>query len=183
MKEQHVILVDNNDTPLGSMEKMEAHHQGSLHRAFSIFIFNSRGEMLLQQRAMNKYHSSGLWTNTCCSHPQPGEETIDAAKRRLNEEMGFETEIEKLFDFIYAADLENGLKEYEYDHVFAGVYDGVINANPEEVNDFCYQDINEISRSLVTHPKKYTVWFHVAFPKVEQWWCKRYSSTTSQIRS
>lgn len=170
MELHEVILVDDHDNPIGSMEKMEVHRKGELHRAFSIFIFNNKGEMLLQQRAMNKYHSSGLWTNACCSHPRPGEETIDAARRRLKEEMGFETELEKVFDFVYAADLENGLKEYEFDHVYAGEYNGVINANPEEVNDYCFQSINEIRESLLAHPKKFTVWFHVAFPKVEQWW-------------
>ena len=175
MKEQQVILVDEQDTPIGTMEKMEAHHKGCLHRAFSVFIFNTKGEMLLQQRAMNKYHSSGLWTNACCSHPQPGEDTSVAAKRRLNEEMGFETEIEKVFDFVYAADLENGLKEYEFDHVYAGVYDGAIQANPDEVHDYCYKDLNEIRQSLLSHPKKYTVWFHVAFPQLELWWNKRYA--------
>ncbi len=174
MNAKKVILVNDADEQIGEMEKMEAHLKGSLHRAFSIFIFNSKGEMLLQQRALNKYHSKGLWTNACCSHPQPGEETATAALRRLKEEMGFETVIEKLFDFVYAADLENGLKEYEFDHVFAGEYDGAIVANPEEVSDFCFKNISDIRQSLITHPKKYTVWFHIAFPKVEQWWGARW---------
>lgn len=181
MKEKHVILVDDSDKAIGKMEKMEAHRSGVLHRAFSIFIFNRKGEMLLQQRALNKYHSSGLWTNACCSHPQPGEKTLESAHNRLKEEMGFDTKLEKLFDFVYAADLENGLKEYEYDHVFAGEYDGIIKANPDEVNDFCYRGMNEITQSLLAHPKKYTVWFHIAFPKVEQWWAGRYSSAPAEV--
>ena len=108
------------------MEKMEAHKKGLLHRAFSVFIFNGKGEMLLQQRALNKYHSGGLWTNACCSHPMPGEKTEDAADRRLKEELGFETPLEKIFDFVYKAEFDNGLTEYEFDHVFAGEYEGEI---------------------------------------------------------
>ncbi len=167
-----VILVDENDSPVGTSEKMQAHIDGLLHRAFSIFIFNAKGEMLLQQRALNKYHSGGLWTNACCSHPAPGEETKIAASRRLYEEMGFETAIEKIFDFVYKADFENGLTEYEFDHVFVGQYDGGFKFNKEEVADACYKSIAEINQSLQTHPENYTVWFHIAFPKIEEWWNK-----------
>lgn len=181
MSDQQVILVNDKDEQVGVMEKMEAHRKGELHRAFSIFIFNSKGEMLLQQRAMHKYHSAGLWTNACCSHPQPGEELISSARRRLKAEMGFDTKIEKLFDFVYAADLENGLKEYEYDHVFTGEYDGEIRPNPEEVKDFCYKEMSEVRQSLLSHPKKYTVWFHVAYPKVEQWWAERYAAVNPPL--
>ena len=126
MELTQVILVDVNDRQIGIMEKMKAHQQGSLHRAFSVFIFNKKGEMLLQQRALNKYHSGGLWTNACCSHPLPGEETIAAAKRRLQEELGFEIPVEKVFDFVYKADFDNGLTEHEFDHVYVGEFEGKI---------------------------------------------------------
>ena len=133
MAENQVILVNEQDAPIGVMEKMEAHKTGTLHRAFSIFIFNSQGEMLLQQRAKGKYHSGGLWTNACCSHPQPGEQVEKAAERRLMEELGFSTSLEKVFDFLYKAGLDNGLTEHEFDHVFVGEYNGAINFNTEEV--------------------------------------------------
>ena len=120
-----MILVNERDEPLGSMEKMEAHRKGALHRAFSVFIFNSRGEMLLQQRALKKYHSGGLWTNACCSHPRPGETNEAAALRRLREEMGFDTSLQQIFSFTYRASFNNGLTEHEYDHVFAGIYDEI----------------------------------------------------------
>ena len=169
MKEELVILVNEKDEPLGSMEKMEAHRKAVLHRAFSVFIFNSKGEMLLQQRTLNKYHSGGLWTNACCSHPRPGEETSEAAVRRLKEEMGFETAINKIFDFVYKAEFDNSLTEFEFDHVFAGEYDGLIKINPEEASDYCFKGLTEIRQSLQLHPKKYTAWFHLAFPKMEEW--------------
>jgi isopentenyl-diphosphate Delta-isomerase len=175
-----VILVDENDNPVGTSEKMKAHVDGLLHRAFSVFIFNKKGEMLLQQRALNKYHSGGLWTNACCSHPAPGEEIKTAVARRLQEEMGFETAIEKVFDFVYKADFENGLIEHEFDHVFAGEYDGAINFNNEEVMNTCYQNIFEISSLLQTSPQQYTPWFHIAFPKIGQWWNKQYGSKVAE---
>jgi isopentenyl-diphosphate Delta-isomerase len=174
MELQQVILVNEADDVVGAMEKMEAHKKGVLHRAFSIFIFNSKGEMLLQQRAINKYHSGGLWTNACCSHPQPGEETLLAAIKRLQEEMGFETGIEKIFDFVYKTEFDNGLTEHEFDHVFAGEYEGPILFNTEEVKDICFKDIKDIRHSLETHPQKYTTWFHLAFPGIEAWWRERY---------
>ncbi len=173
---QHVILVNKNDEQVGIAEKMEAHRQGLLHRAFSVFIFNSKGEMLLQQRALKKYHSGGLWTNACCSHPKPGDDTLSAAMIRLREEMGFETNLEKIFDFVYKAEFDNGLTEHEFDHVFAGEYDGKIDFNKEEVMDYCYKDIPEIQESLLTHPGKYTAWFQLAFPEVESWWNERYKT-------
>ena len=178
MTEEKVILVNENDEPRGAMDKQEAHMTGILHRAFSVFIFNTRGEMLLQQRALGKYHSGGLWTNTCCSHPQPEEVTIDAAKRRLKEEMGIEAEIEKIFDFVYKVEFENGLTEHEFDHVYAGEYEGRIEANPAEVKDFCYKDMNAIKESLQSHPQKYTAWFSLAFPGVEKWWKQNYRHVT-----
>jgi isopentenyl-diphosphate Delta-isomerase len=162
-----VILVDENDVPTGTMEKMEAHKKGLLHRAFSIFIFNSNGEFLLQQRARDKYHNGGLWTNTCCSHPLPGEDIISAAQRRLSEEMGFTTELSPLFNFIYNATFENGLSEHEFDHVFTGIYEGEIKANKSEVSDYCYKKLEDITDSLQTHPQKYTEWFKIALPRIK----------------
>jgi len=174
MKKPEVILVNDHDEAIGSMEKMEAHAKGILHRAFSIFIFNAGGEMLLQQRAISKYHSGGLWSNACCSHPSPGEETGSAAMRRLKEEMGFDTPLEKIFDFIYKAPLGNGLTENEFDHVFAAEYNGSIHINQEEVIDYCYKPMTAIKHSLQTHPQNYTAWFHIAFPKIESWWKQHY---------
>ncbi|MEP7163380.1 MAG: isopentenyl-diphosphate Delta-isomerase [Ferruginibacter sp.] len=162
-----VILVDERDEPIGTMEKMEVHQKALLHRAFSVFIFNSKGEILLHKRAAKKYHSAGLWTNACCSHPSPGEETLAAAENRLQEEMGIHTSLKKAFDFTYKAAFDNGLTEYEFDHVFTGVYDGRIFPNMEEVSDYCYKSIEEIKSSIQTHPRKYTEWFKIAFPKVE----------------
>lgn len=165
-----VILVDENDNPVGEAEKMQAHIDGLLHRAFSVFIFNEKGQMLLQQRALGKYHSGGLWTNACCSHPVPGETTEEAALRRLQEEMGFAVPVEKVFDFAYKAAFDNGLTEYEFDHVFTGSYDGAVNYNPAEVMDFSYRSMDDISHSLQMNPEQYTAWFHLAFPEIEKWW-------------
>ncbi len=162
-----VILVDERDVPIGSMEKMEVHEKALLHRAFSIFIFNSKGDMLLHQRASRKYHSPGLWTNACCSHPKPGEDTIDAAHKRLQEEMGISTALKKAFDFTYKAAFDNGLTEHEFDHVFVGTYEGPISPNKEEVSDHCFKSLQEIRDSISSHPEKYTVWFRIAFPKIE----------------
>ena len=167
--EQEVILVNEQDEPIGTMEKMEAHKKALLHRAFSVFIFNSKGEMLLQQRATNKYHSGGLWTNACCSHPKPGEDIRLAASRRLKEELGFTTTLTKIFDFIYQSSFENGLTEFEFDHVFIGTYDERISPDQNEVNDYCFKPVEQIQLSLLSHPGKYTGWFHIAFPKVEKW--------------
>lgn len=166
---QEVILVNEHDEPVGVMEKMEAHRKGLLHRAFSVFIFNSKGEMLLQQRAAEKYHSGGLWTNACCSHPNPGETTDQAASRRLREEMGFSTPVKKIFDFSYRSEFDNGLIEHEFDHVYAGLFEGPFKPNPAEVKDYCYKSIAAIEESLQSHPDKYTTWFHIAFPKVKEW--------------
>ncbi|MEP7106615.1 MAG: isopentenyl-diphosphate Delta-isomerase [Ferruginibacter sp.] len=162
-----VILVDEKDQPIGTMDKMEVHQKALLHRAFSVFIFNDKGELLLQKRAANKYHSAGLWTNACCSHPQPGADTLTAANKRLYEEMGFNTILEKAFDFIYKTSFDNGLTEYEFDHVLVGTYAGEIIPNPDEVADFCFRPVEEIKSSLQSHSNKYTYWFKIAFPKVE----------------
>ena len=174
MQMEQVILVNEQDIITGTMEKMEAHKKGVLHRAFSVFIFNSKGEMLLQQRAITKYHSGGLWTNSCCSHPRPGEDTMAGAQRRLQEEMGFSTRLEKIFDFTYRADFGNGLTEYEFDHVFTGEYEGVIDFDPHEVMDYCYKSLEEVHNSLQQQPQKFSQWFHLAFPKIEEWWNLRY---------
>ena len=178
-EEDKVILVDEHDSMVGTMDKLEVHKQGLLHRAFSIFIFNGKGEMLLQQRAFTKYHSGGLWTNACCSHPMPGEKTMDAANRRLMEELGFETTIEKIFDFTYKAEFDNGLTEHEFDHVFAGEYEGELDINPAEVNDFVYKEVSAIKNEIQTEPQKFTAWFHIAFPKIEEWWASRYQNISA----
>ena len=164
-----LILVDKKDTPIGTIEKMEAHQKALLHRAFSVFIFNTKGEMLLQQRALDKYHSGGLWTNACCSHPYDGQQTQAAAEKRLQEEMGFTTVLTKVFDFIYKAPFDNGLTEHEFDHVFTGTYDGAIVPDKSEVEDFCFMSMEDIKESLQLHPEKYTVWFKIAFPKMESY--------------
>jgi isopentenyl-diphosphate delta-isomerase len=164
MPQEEVILVDQSDAPLGTMEKMEAHRQALLHRAFSVFIFNSKGEMLLQQRSPEKYHSAGLWTNACCSHPRPGEDTGDAAVRRLREELGFTTPLEKLFDFTYKSQYDNGLTEFEFDHVFIGTYDQAIHPDKKEVSDYAYRSVSEIRSALQSAPDTFTSWFHLAFP-------------------
>ncbi len=179
MEEQQVTLVNEQDEPIGVIEKMEAHERGLLHRAFSIFIFNSRGELLLQQRSMDKYHSGGLWTNTCCSHPRPGEETIPAAQRRLREEMGFTTGLEKVFDFIYRADFNNGLKEFEFDHVFVGEHNGKVEVDKEEVMDYAFKKMDEIRQSIDRTPQKFSIWFRAAFPKIEEWWEKKYRNAVA----
>ena len=162
-----VILVDKNDTPVGRMDKIEAHRKALLHRAFSVFIFNSKGEMLLQQRADKKYHSAGLWTNACCSHPAPGEDTLTAASRRLKEELGFTTPLAKAFTFSYRTDFENGLTENEFDHVFTGVYDGRIVADRDEVKNYQYLPLEEIEKSITDEPGKFTSWFIIAFPRIK----------------
>ena len=167
---EQVILVDVDDCEIGLMEKMEAHKQAVLHRAFSVFLFNTQGKMLLQQRALTKYHSAGLWTNTCCSHPRPGETLENAVSRRLMEEMGITAKVSKAFDFIYQAALPDHLNEHEFDHVFIGNFDDEVRPNHLEVANFVYQSIEEIDANLQSHPEKYTVWFKIAFPKVVEWY-------------
>ncbi|MEY2917247.1 MAG: hypothetical protein RIS73_961 [Bacteroidota bacterium] len=164
-----LILVDENDVPVGTADKMEAHQKALLHRAFSVFIFNSKGKMLLQQRAVDKYHSGGLWTNACCSHPYFNQETLSAAQKRLQEEMGFTTVLTKAFEFVYKATFDNGLTEYEYDHVFVGQYDGEIVPDKKEVEGFCFKDMDEIKNDLQLHPQQYTAWFTIAFYKMENY--------------
>ena len=158
-----VILVDEKDNQVGLMPKLEAHQKGLLHRAFSVFIFNSDYKLLLQKRASSKYHSGGLWTNTCCSHPRDGEDVIDAANRRLNEEMGIKTSLRKVFDFIYTAELDNNLIENEFDHVFYGVYDIDPIINKEEAEDFKWVDMKTLKNDIENNKDQYTVWFKIAF--------------------
>lgn len=166
MKTKHVILVDENDIQRGTMEKMEAHKKGKLHRAFSIFVFNSKKELLLQRRASDKYHSGGLWTNTCCSHPQPEEDLKDAAHNRLKEEMGFDCDLKNVFHFIYKKEFDNELTEHELDHVFIGYYDKNPQINIKEVMEWKYMPLNEIKQSMKLNPELYTAWFKIVFEKV-----------------
>ena len=166
MQVEYVILVNNNDKPLGAMEKMEAHEKGSLHRAFSVFVFNTEGHMLLQRRAEEKYHSPSLWTNTACSHPRTGEKTDDAAHRRLKEEMGFDCQLDEVFTFTYKADVGGGLTEHEFDHVFYGNSDTVPEPNPEEVSEYKYVDVDWLAIDVEENPDDYTVWFKIALKEV-----------------
>jgi isopentenyl-diphosphate delta-isomerase len=159
MEKEMVILVNEHDEPIGLMEKMEAHEKGVLHRAFSILIFNSEGEMLLQQRALSKYHSPGLWTNACCSHPRNGETILEAANRRLSEEMGMQTELSVLTRFIYKADFDNGLTEHELDYVVKGITNENPTINPEEVNDYRWINTADLSKWVKASPTDFTVWF------------------------
>ncbi|MTI33495.1 isopentenyl-diphosphate Delta-isomerase [Xanthovirga aplysinae] len=167
MKEE-VILVDRNDCPHGTMEKIEAHKKGVLHRAFSIFIFNDNGELMLQRRALHKYHSGGLWTNTCCSHPREGEELLAAAHRRLKEEMGFICPLQHKFHFIYNAHLDNGLIEHELDHVFVGNYPGTPKFNPEEVMDYRFTSLQKLEKEISQSPEKFTEWLKIILPKIQE---------------
>jgi isopentenyl-diphosphate delta-isomerase len=161
-----VILVDDLDNKLGTMDKMQAHVLGRLHRAFSVFVFNSKGELLLQQRAFDKYHSGGKWTNTCCSHPAPGEKTIDAAHRRLHEEMGMSCELHYGFNFIYNAELANGITEYEYDHVYLGLSDDLPDPSPDEVASYKYMKTDALLEKLNDNPQDYSEWLKICFNSV-----------------
>jgi isopentenyl-diphosphate delta-isomerase len=163
VREEQVILVTPEDQVIGTMPKMEAHEKAVLHRAFSVFVLNDRGETMLQQRAAHKYHSPLLWTNTCCSHQRLGETNIGAGKRRLMEEMGFETELRELFSFIYKAPFDNGLTEHELDHVLLGYYSGSPEINPEEVASWKWMGLEEIRRDLEESPENYTAWFRIIF--------------------
>lgn len=165
---EKVILVDKLDNSVGEMEKQEAHVKGALHRAFSIFIFNDNEEILLHQRAHHKYHSGGLWTNTCCSHPRPGENTLDAANRRLMEEMGMSCTLTEQFSFIYKAKLDNDLFEHELDHVFFGKSNEKPVLNVDEVADYKYLSIKAIQQDLIHSPQRYTAWFKICFDEVVQ---------------
>lgn len=163
--EEQVILVNQNDNFLGLMPKMEAHEKGKLHRAFSVFVYNEKDQLLLQQRALSKYHTPGLWTNTCCSHQRLGETNVEAGKRRLQEEMGFTTELEETISFIYKAPFENGLTEHEYDYILVGRYNEDPKPNPDEVADWKWVDLNVLKKDISQNPKLYTAWFKIIFEK------------------
>ena len=161
--DQELILVDENDEVIGFGEKMKVHLNADLHRAFSIFVTNSSDELLLQKRAYSKYHSGGLWTNTCCSHPVRGEDQEITIHRRLKEEMGFDCGLEHIFKFIYKATLDNNLTEYEYDYVYLGRYDGIPMPDPEEVSDYKWMHLETLREDLSTYPENYTYWLNHAF--------------------
>ena len=165
MIEEKVILVDINDEPIGLMDKMAAHEQALLHRAFSVFVLNDKNEVMLQQRASHKYHSPLLWTNTCCSHQRAGESNIQAGKRRLEEEMGFKTELKELFHFIYKAPFDNGLTEHELDHVMIGYSNLEPKINQEEVESWKWMKIEDIKKDMEINPEIYTIWFKIIFDK------------------
>ncbi len=162
-----VILVDEDDNRIGTAEKLEAHKNGGkLHRCFSIFVFNDEGELLIQKRADNKYHCPAMWANTCCSHQKPGEDTLDAAHRRLQEEMGFDCPLEEIFVFQYKADFDNGLTEKEMDHAILGKYNGDPDPNPEEVGDWKWIDPGELLMDMEKNPERYTKWFKISIEEV-----------------
>jgi isopentenyl-diphosphate delta-isomerase len=165
---EYVILVNERDEPLGLMEKIEAHEKGLLHRAFSVFVINSDGELLLQKRASHKYHSGGLWSNTCCSHPREGEVVIDAAHRRMQEEMGYDCHLEKLFTFIYKADFDNDMTEHEFDHVFVGYDNQDPTPNSDEVEDYKWMSLEDVKNDTAEHPDQYTAWFIIVFERFYQ---------------
>lgn len=164
-KEERVVLVNEKDQEVGTMPKMEAHEKAVLHRAFSVFIMNDKGETMLQRRAAHKYHSPSLWTNTCCSHQRKGETSIEAGKRRLKEEMGFSAELEELFWFIYKAPFDNGLTEHELDHVLIGSYEGDPEINEDEVSQWKWMFPEDIKQDIFDFPENYTVWFKIIFEK------------------
>ena len=166
--EEQLILVDEEDREVGIMDKLAVHQQGLLHRAFSVFIFNKKGELLLQQRADEKYHSGGLWTNTCCSHPRQGEELNVAVPRRLNEEMGMQCPAEFMFSFTYRMDFDNGLTEHEFDHVYFGRSDDLPQPNPSEVKNFKYIGLEELQKAIEQKPEDFTAWLKICLPKVQE---------------
>ncbi len=166
MNEERVILVDTDGVEIGTMSKSRAHREGRLHRAFSVFIFNSEGRLLLQRRAADKYHSGGLWTNSCCSHPRPGEPIVQAATRRLKEELGLTCALSSEFTFTYKADVGNGLIEHELDHVFFGTYDGPVLPDAREVSDVRWMRMNDLADDLRTSGSAYTAWLNICWPRV-----------------
>ncbi|KAA3609306.1 MAG: isopentenyl-diphosphate Delta-isomerase [Calditrichaeota bacterium] len=164
----YVILVDKKDQQIGIEEKMDAHKSGKLHRAFSVLLFNKAGELLLQRRALDKYHSPGLWTNTCCSHPRPGENIQQAAKRRLIEELGIQCSFKKIFDFIYKTTFDYGLIEHELDHVLVGEFEGEIKPNPSEVMEIRWQSLGDLYEEIKSYPDRFTIWFQIMIEKIAQ---------------
>ncbi|MDJ0644614.1 MAG: isopentenyl-diphosphate Delta-isomerase [Flavobacteriaceae bacterium] len=168
MQEEQVILVNDKDEQIGLMPKLEAHKRALLHRAFSVFVFNKKGELLLQQRAAHKYHSPLLWTNTCCSHQRNGETNIEAGTRRLQEEMGFVCDLKEIFSFIYKAPFDNGLTEHELDHVMVGTYDDDPAINTDEVEGFKWMSLDEVKEDIQSQPEIYTEWFKIIFNEYYQ---------------
>lgn len=165
MNEELVILVNENDEKIGLMPKQEAHEKALLHRAFSVFIFNDKNELMLQQRALDKYHSPGLWTNTCCSHQRDGESSLEAGRRRLQEEMGFVTDLTETTSFIYKAPFDNGLTEHEFDHVLVGRFEGSPEINEQEVASWKWMLLDEVREDIKINPEEYTAWFKIIFEK------------------
>ena len=174
MSAEQIILVDEHDREIGSIEKLAAHQNGGkLHRAFSIFVFNSKGEMLIQMRALGKHHWAGIWTNTCCSHPHVGETLEQAVHRRLKEEFGFDCNLKEIFAFIYkATDSKSGLTEWEFDHFFIGIFDGTPKPNPEEIGAYKWVKPEELKKDIAVHPEKYTPWFKASVDKVIEYYNK-----------
>lgn len=164
--EEQLILVDRHDLAIGTEAKLRTHQLGLLHRAFSIYVLNSQSQMLLQRRAFGKYHSGGLWSNTCCGHPRPDEDTRAAAQRRLLEEMGFHCELRTLCHIVYKAEVGNGLIEHEYLHVYAGRYEGEVSLNAEEASGYAWVELEALRRELQQHPEKFTLWFRIVLPEV-----------------
>lgn len=177
MNQECVILVDESDRETGTMEKLKAHQLGALHRAFSVCIFDGAGRILIHRRASGKYHSSGLWTNTCCSHPRPGEDTSSAAHRRLIEEMGFSTPLQFAFSFVYHASLDSGLIEHELDHVYTGMWEGTPTPDPSEVSEWKYAQVDELISEMDRNPERFTAWFKILLPNLlEQGFISRKSA-------
>ena len=165
MVEEQVILVNEHDEQIGLMPKMEAHEKAVLHRAFSVFVFNTKNELMLQQRAAHKYHSPLLWTNTCCSHQRDGESNIEAGTRRLKQEMGFTTDLKETTSFIYKAPFDNGLTEHELDHIMLGYYENEPIINKQEVEDWKWMPLEDVKHDINVHPEQYTAWFKIIFEK------------------
>lgn len=168
MTDERVILVNECDEMIGVENKIKAHLLGALHRAFSVFVINAEGQLLMQKRAQTKYHSKGLWSNTCCGHPRPGETVEEASRRRLWEEMGFESELRKLFDFIYRSHVDEGLIEYEYDHILVGTFTGTPKPDPEEIDEWKWADLRTLGADIEAHPEVYTYWFRTCFNRFLQ---------------
>src|SRR5262245_35928082 len=163
-----LVLVDEDDREIGVVEKMSAHREGVLHRAVSVFVFDRAGRLLLQRRALDKYHSGGLWSNTCCSHPRPGEQPIDAAHRRLEEEMGFDCPLTGGYAFTYHVDVGNGLVEHEFDHGFVGLFDGEPRPDRAEVNDWAWKPLDEVRADMDARPSMYTIWFKIVLERLRK---------------
>ncbi len=180
--EPNVILVDEQNTQIGVKPKLQAHIDGDLHRCFSILLYNSKGEMLIHKRALEKYHCGGLWTNACCSHPAPGEHTIEGAKRRLYEELGYkDITLTPQFEFIYLAEFENGLIEHEYDFVYTGIVDfDPPKPDPSEIAEFAWVTVSELSADVQENPSKYTVWFQIILSKLQKGEISPVHSSSSQ---